>query len=1381
LAVLGCELKLDLWDKGYAKRNRNPEGKKTGMTVQLTGANYFKAPEKRPAVAAKPASIPSPAPTAIPVIQISSQQKSSNSTSPKPLDINLPANSGSMQQALIMTRQSMQALQKLQEDTSRLHQRFLEGQEEATRSMLSLVDQQRRLLHGQPLAEAGEKSDTQRVDIVRQAPASAAKVVVPKAAVPPAPVKAPTPSPTIDSGKVSKSLLEVIAEKTGYPVDMLELGMALDTDLGIDSIKRVEILSALQEKLPEAPAVRPEDLGSLQTLGQIVDFLNAGMSAAAPVAQSQAPAAPATAIDSAKVSEALLEVIAEKTGYPVDMLELGMTLDTDLGIDSIKRVEILSALQEKLPEAPAVRPEDLGSLQTLGQIVDFLNAGMRAAAPVAQSQAPAAPATAIDSAKVSEALLEVIAEKTGYPVDMLELGMTLDTDLGIDSIKRVEILSALQEKLPEAPAVRPEDLGSLQTLGQIVDFLNAGMGGAVSAPAAQAPAQTVDSTEVSEALLEVIAEKTGYPVDMLELGMTLDTDLGIDSIKRVEILSALQEKLPEAPAVKPEHLGTLQTLGQIVDFLTSVAGAGSSLAVPISKEDSFKPAAGVERQVLKLVPFKPKNDRNSLVLPEGSRIWIVEEGSELTDKICHQLECLKLEPIKIKTSEIDKLVAPDELAGLLIPSPSEGTDDLFLQRAFSIMQMAGPALNRAADKSGAFFTSISRLNGSFGLSAGNEQTADPLSGGLAGLSKTAAHEWQNVKCKAIDIAQNLADVTATAGMIIEEALADGPVETGISSRGLVALKLSPASLPEEIPAAALLEGDLVVVSGGARGVTAEVAISVAESSRCTMLLLGRTTLPDAEPTWLANLSAESEIKKAIIDNAGTPLKPVDVQRSFNAIKANGEIRNTIERIDAAGGKALYRSVDLRDAKAVEKVIEDVRSECGPVRGLIHGAGVLADRLIKDKTLDQFEMVYSTKVEGLRSLLDAVKGDELRFMVMFSSSTGRFGRTGQVDYAVANEVLNKMAQKQAMLRPDCRVLSLNWGPWDGGMVTPALKKVFEEEGVAVIDLKAGADYLLKEIATPAGGPVELVILGGREEAEEEVQPEAQQNIYVSKAFDLEISIDQYPFLRSHVMDSKAVLPMAMMVEWMAHGAIHNNPGLRFHGFNDLRVLKGVALEEGQTHSLQVMTGKSMKSGGSHVVPVELSGKDEKGKEFIHARAKIVLATKLPEAKKPAAQLELAEYSRAVEDIYKEDRLFHGPDFHSIREIEGYSEAGISSLVRPAPLPSQWINQPLRNSWLADPLAIDSSFQMMILWSFERYKAGSLPVFTGRYRQYREHFPEKGAEIRIRITDHSASKARADIDFIDPLSGALIARIEDYECVIDASLNESFQRNKLEKVA
>jgi hypothetical protein len=258
-------------------------------------------------------------------------------------------------------------------------------------------------------------------------------------------------------------------------------------------------------------------------------------------------------------------------------------------------------------------------------------------------------------------------------------------------------------------------------------------------------------------------------------------------------------------------------------------------------------------------------------------------------------------------------------------------------------------------------------------------------------------------------------------------------------------------------------------------------------------------------------------------------------------------------------------------------------------------------------------------------------------------------------------------------------------------------------------------------------------------------------------------------------------MAVIIEWMAHGAIHNNPGLRFHGFNDLRVLKGVTLEQGQTHTLQVMTGKAFKSGGVHVVPVELSGMSAGGQQFVHCRARMVLAAKLPESKQAIPRLELPSYSRSIEEIYQPDRLFHGPAFHGIREVIGCSGDGITSVVRPAPSPVEWINQPLRNAWLADPLALDSSFQMMILWSFERYQSGSLPVFAGRYRQYQNKFPETGVEIRIRIISQSASKAAAEIDFVDPANGTLVARIEDYECVIDASLNASFQRNKLQGAA
>ena len=132
--------------------------------------------------------------------------------------------------------------------------------------------------------------------------------------------------------------------------------------------------------------------------------------------------------------------------------------------------------------------------------------------------------------------------------------------------------------------------------------------------------------------------------------------------------------------------------------------------------------------------------------------------------------------------------------------------------------------------------------------------------------------------------------------------------------------------------------------------------------------------------------------------------------------------------------------------AVANVIDMARIELGNVTGIIHAAGVLADRLIEDKTVEQFDSVYSTKVNGLNSLLSATRDDALKLMVLFSSTTARLGTKGQVDYAAANEILNKIAQSENQIRKDCKVLSVNWGPWDGGMVTPALKKLFAEEGV-----------------------------------------------------------------------------------------------------------------------------------------------------------------------------------------------------------------------------------------------------------------------------------------------------------------------------------------------
>ena len=1357
LTVLGNPVELSLWDEGFAATQGQPKLKKKGISVSICGANYYKQPEKRPPlVLNKVQPVSSTEKTSVGAKTAMPQQ-------PSHQKLVAPVAASNLQEALRISQQSMQALQTLQEQTSRLHQQFLEGQQAATRSFIQLVDQQRVLLQG--------SNGSIRVEPVAPSASPSFEPAPIPESQPETIISIPKSIPAVIAGNetVEPLLLNIIAEKTGYPVEMLELEMALDTDLGIDSIKRVEILSALQEKLPAAPTIRPEDLGALQTLGQIVEYLVSGTpeTVTAQIATIGA--------DNEEVASVLLGVVSEKTGYPVEMLELEMALDTDLGIDSIKRVEILSALQEKLPDLPAVRPEDLGVLQTLGQIIEHLCQNVQQHLSIS---AAIPQTTRADKTSVSAILLGVVAEKTGYPVEMLELEMALDTDLGIDSIKRVEILSALQEKLPDLPAVRPEDLGVLQTLGQIIDHLCQEKQQHPPAVISQPPQMgQVDRQQVSTVLLDVIAEKTGYPVEMLELEMALDTDLGIDSIKRVEILSALQERLPGTPAIKPEHLGTLQTVEQIVDFLASISGSEAKDTEESGRE--FKETKGILRQILQPVSIPQKRASREFEFAVGAEVWITDDGSSLSDAVCSRLTDRQLIPRKISVAAIDSISIPASLAGLVVLAPLQGADDEFFRNAFKLLQKVEPALHLSSNAGGSFFVTVSRLDGYFGLGA-TEPINDSLSGGLAGLSKTAALEWPTIHCKALDLAMGM-EILPTATAIVDEIFKASPVEVGISTQGLHTLDLVSEPLEELVANVPVDAGDLIVVSGGGRGVTAEVTVALSAATQATFLLLGRTPVPETEPAWLTDLQNEAEIKKALLAQSETLLKPLEITRQYQQVMAAREIRNTLDRILKSGGSAIYRSVDLRDQQTLNSLLGEIREQYGSVKGFIHGAGVLADKLIIEKTAEQFEYVYSTKVDGIRNLLKAIGEDDLKLMVLFSSSTGRFGRVGQVDYAVANEILNKMADQQAALRPGCKVLSLNWGPWNGGMVTPALKKVFAQEGIEVIDLQAGADYLIKELSTSPGASVELVISGGDDESQVKEMTDLPQNICVSKAFDLELDVEQYPFLKSHVMDGKAVLPMAIIIEWLAHGAIHNNPGLKFQGFNDLRILKGVTLEPQQTVSLQVMTGKAIKGDGVHVVPVELSSVDNLGQLITHARAKVVLASRLPARKTAAEKMILSKYPHPINEIYKPERLFHGDDFQGIRKVIGSSVAGISALVNRAPLPGQWIEQPLRNSWLADPLVLDSSFQMLILWSFEQYQSGSLPVYAGRYRQYQQSFPENGVEVRVQLVKQNNQRAIANIDFVDTRSDLLVARIEDYECVIDASLNRTFQRNKLTGVA
>ncbi len=380
--------------------------------------------------------------------------------------------------------------------------------------------------------------------------------------------------------------------------------------------------------------------------------------------------------------------------------------------------------------------------------------------------------------------------------------------------------------------------------------------------------------------------------------------------------------------------------------------------------------------------------------------------------------------------------------------------------------------------SGGVFVTVSDNGGAFGCDDSDDVRA--WSSGLTGLARTAAIEWPTTNVKALDVQRQGLEACEIAKAIADELLSGGSeLEVGLKADGS---RLVLRSKPVQVRKGTMPLGanDVIVVSGGGRGVTAATIIELARASNASFALLGRSELVD-EPNAARGAADDASLKRALLDAAvaaGETLSPADLGRQVNQILAGREIRETIAGIERAGGQAIYLSVDITDDHAVTQALVEIRSSLGPITGIVHGAGVLADKLLADKTDEQFNRVFTTKVQGLRTLLTATADDSLKLLCFFSSVAARTGNTGQADYAMANEILNKVAVAESERRGiEVVVKSLGWGPWAGGMVSPALKSHFEAMGVALIPINEGARMLVEEIASPQRSQIELVLGGG----------------------------------------------------------------------------------------------------------------------------------------------------------------------------------------------------------------------------------------------------------------------------------------------------------------
>jgi NAD(P)-dependent dehydrogenase (short-subunit alcohol dehydrogenase family) len=154
----------------------------------------------------------------------------------------------------------------------------------------------------------------------------------------------------------------------------------------------------------------------------------------------------------------------------------------------------------------------------------------------------------------------------------------------------------------------------------------------------------------------------------------------------------------------------------------------------------------------------------------------------------------------------------------------------------------------------------------------------------------------------------------------------------------------------------------------------------------------------------------------------------------------------------------------------------VRAAHGRIDGVIHGAGIVEDRSLGDKTDDSFRRVYSTKVDAALTILRELPVDSLAVLAFFASVSGRFGSRGQADYAAANASLDALAAGLAEA-PATRVVAVDWGPWCGGMVSEELLSHYAHRGIETIDPAAGAREFVRELRVRRPAAAQVIMVAG----------------------------------------------------------------------------------------------------------------------------------------------------------------------------------------------------------------------------------------------------------------------------------------------------------------
>jgi NAD(P)-dependent dehydrogenase (short-subunit alcohol dehydrogenase family)/acyl carrier protein len=1077
----------------------------------------------------------------------------------------------------------------------------------------------------------------------------------------------------------------------------------------------------------------------------------------------------------------------------------------------VKQAELFAAIRATY-DIPREENLKLRDYPTLAHVIRFVyekRPDLAAAPVVAEQEVPASapartavaekPAPGASSAQivagdaVKERILALVVEKTGYPKEMLDMDLDLEADLGVDTVKQAELFAAIRATY-DIPREENLKLRDYPTLGHVIRFVYEKRPDLTVAPATPSLASVSEPTEatpsvaasaatddaIKEKVLEIVAEKSGYPKDMLDLDLDLEADLGIDTVKQAEMFAAVRAAY-NIPRDENLKLRDFPTLTHVIKFardrqpgITKAVAPGSSAgqekqepteeraAVPSSSgakairiaravPASFEAANRIPRRVP--VPYlRPPLDLcrlTGVTLTSGRRVVVMPDKSGVGDALAKRLQTMGVEVLRLENgSEADAIV--NRLKGWLSAGPVDGVywlPALDNEGELSQMDLASwrealrvrvkslygtmRVLYEQVSARGTFLVSATRLGGQHGYDEAGATA--PSGGAVTGFTKTYKRERMDALVKAVDFEAEL-KASEVADLLIEETLHDpGAVEIGHKGglRWTVGMEERPAADGE--PGLKLDSKTVFLVTGAAGSIVSAITADLATASGGTFYLLDLVPEPDPEnPDLKLFVTDKDGLKRDLfvrIQARGERATPALVEKELAGLERAQAAQNAIDAVRAAGGTAHYFSVNLTDAEGVAKVIQQVRERSGRIDVLLHAAGTERSHLLPDKDAREFDLVFDVKSDGWFSLLHAIGKMPLGATVAFSSIAGRFGNGGQADYSAANDLLCKVTSSFRTTRPATRGIVIDWTAWGGiGMATRgSIPKMMELAGIDMLAPEAGIPIIRRELT--AGSTGEIVIgqrlgaLLNEWDATGGLDPSATDRsksllpqgpmigkvarMGLQSGLTIETTLDpaMQPFLHDHRIDGTPVLPGVMGIEAFAEAAVCLLPGWQIAAIEDVNFLAPFKFYRNEprvvTVEAVIYPERDALLAECHLTGHRPLSNQAELQVTTHFTARVRMTKQSPqEVAGPALGSPDGHIIEAA-DIYR--LYFHGPAYQIVErawwdgsQIVGLMAKGLTANHLPSALPT-----------LMAPRLIELCFQTAGLWEMGTQGRMGLP--------------------------------------------------------------------------